>query len=68
MLLNLINKKFNKIDKFNIKLFLIKKMNISGDNIIIGNIENYNISFHDGNMILTRKIKKEKNKKRKYIY
>ena len=35
-------------------------MNLSEDNIIIHNIENYNISFHNGNMILTRKeIKKE---------
>lgn len=38
-------------------------MNISDDNnssnIIIQNIENYNITFHNGNMILTRKEKKK---------
>jgi hypothetical protein len=38
-------------------------MNLSDENnsadIIIQNIENYNISFHNGNMILTRKEKKK---------
>ena len=34
-------------------------MNLTEENIIIHNIENYNISFHNGNMILIRKKKKK---------
>jgi hypothetical protein len=39
-------------------------MNLSDEHIIIQNIENYNISFHNGNLILT---KKEKNKEDIFI-
>jgi hypothetical protein len=35
-------------------------MEYDNDNIIISNIENYNISFYNGNMILTKKVKKNK--------
>lgn len=33
-------------------------MEIKDDNIIISNIENYNITFYNGNMIISKKLKK----------
>lgn len=33
-------------------------MEINNDNIIISNIENYNITFYNGNLILSKKLKK----------
>ena len=32
-------------------------MEINNDNIIISNIENYNITFYNGNLILSKKLK-----------